>query len=1018
MLYETVTGVVPFQSHSVAELCRQHTETPPLPPSDLVSDLPPDLEHLILRLLAKTKRDRVGHAEDAADALASLGATDETEPVEAPSSIRLYRPELVGRDDVLGDLDKALDQVGKGSGRFVVLGGESGVGKTFLASEVARRAGLRRYRVVGGDCVPPGVTTTGLLDVRSAPLHPFRNLFQAIADSCQGGGEEATGRLLGAHGPVLRAYATMFDGLPGQKTQPDPPELGSEETLRRLIDSFREVLTAFARSEQPLVLILDDLQWADEITLKFLTAVAALDLTQVPLLVVGTFRSDEAHELLKGLLDAPNLARHAVGRLRTEHLSRVIADLLGIAGVPEAFAEHVAQQSEGNPFFVAEYVRAAVADGLVVRRRGSWQFAIQTGSEIDRTVVPRPIHELVGRRLQGLSKEARDLLEHASVIGRDVDLPLLTSIVKLDEQAVVALLGELVARQILETNESGRYRFGHDKLRELTYRGIQVDRRREMHRAAAEAMESAAAAAGAMFPSATLAHHFANAEDWPKAVSYFERAGHEALKNFANREAVSYLGSAITYGKNLAGGVGALRRVQWERGLVDAHLGLGEDMAARAHANEALRRCGMPLPRTGPGFVWGLLAHTLRYAVQSRARSLFRVRSKAKQQILLQGSYILNRLFEPLLFANLPLQATYCGLRNLNLAQRLPLSVPFTRGYASMSIVAGMIAPLSGVARAWANRSVQEARELRDAPALVYALTRSSCFFITAAEWPEAERRLDESREIAERIGDRRQFEEGLAAGALNHFFAGKLDRSLKNGTECAASASARGDRQTTNWGQNCCLQALIRLGRHDEAALIVPQLLKWEEATDLDKAYHYGNMASLFARTGDFGRARRYADLSLESLGSRRPAAYILLGGLWGAAEAYLTMARAVGAQEWKQRTDLKDGLLRTQRALAQMAQLMPFARPAALLCRGAILALRGKERAALKVLSQALAAAREMKMPYEEAMIRLEMSRCLDGREAASHLATARTALDGLCATYDREQAGNLLRAVESAA
>jgi serine/threonine protein kinase/tetratricopeptide (TPR) repeat protein len=1016
MLYETVTGIEPFQARSVAELCRQHTETPPLPPSDLVSGLPPGLEQLILRLLAKTKRDRIGHAEEVVEVLEALGAAGGDGPAEVGSPFRLYRPELVGRDDPLGDLDKALDQLGQGMGRFIVLDGESGVGKTALASEVARRAGLRRLRVVGGDCVPPGVTTTAVLDIRSAPLHPFRNLFQAIADACQGGGEEVTRRLLGAHGRVLRPYSSVFESLPGQHAHPDPPELGSEENLRRLLDSFREVLNAFARTEQPLILILDDLQWADELTLKSLTALSGSDLAAVPLLVVGTFRSDEAHDALKVLLEAPRVIRHSLGRLQSRHLGRVIADMLGVASVPEPFVEHVALQSEGNPFFVAEYVRAAVGDGLVVRRRGSWDFTAQTRSDMDRLAVPRPVHELVGRRLQGLSSEVRNLLEHASVLGREVDLPLLTSIVKTDEPAVIALLNELRARQILESNESGRYRFGHDKLRELTYRAIPVDRRREMHRAAAEAMEPTVSIAGLQLPFATLAHHFANAENWTKAVDYFERAGNEALKNFANREAVSYLGSAIAGSKNLSGGVRALRRARWERGLVDAHLGLGEDMAARAHAEEALRHCGMPLPRSSAGFVTGLLVHTVRYAIQSRARSLFRVRAKARQQLLLEGSYILNRLFEPLLFANLPLQATYSGLRNLNLAQRLPPSVPFARGYASMSIVAGMIAPLAGVARAWARRSVEAARSLGDDQALIYALSRSSCFFITAAEWGEAERRLDEAREIAERIGDRRQFDEVVAVGALNSFFAGKLARSLQDGTDLAASGSARGDRQTATWGRNCRLQALIRLGRYEEASLLVPEILKWEEAPDLDKVYQYGNIASLFARLSDLTRARRYADLSLESLGSRRPAAYMLLNGLWGAAEAYLTIARAGGPGAWSERKDLREAILRTQRALGQLAQLMPFGRPAALLCKGMVLSVRGKEHAARRVLSSALKSARDLQMPYEAALIQLEMAGCLDAEEAAPLLTTARRDLQQLCAPHGGERPGTVLRSLDS--
>jgi tetratricopeptide (TPR) repeat protein len=388
----------------------------------------------------------------------------------------------------------------------------------------------------------------------------------------------------------------------------------------------------------------------------------------------------------------------------------------------------------------------------------------------------------------------------------------------------------------------------------------------------------------------------------------------------------------------------------------------------------------------------GLLLQTLLRLAHGLAPILFRVRSPRKVRLLSEASYVLNRLFEPLLFDRKLADAAYCGLRNLNLAQRLPPAASFARGYASMSVVASMVPVLTRTARRWADRGVSLGRQLNDQEALAYALSRSCCYYISIGDWEEVQTRIAESRRISLRIGDHRAYEEALAIDGLSKFFAGDLEASLEVAREQQRSAEARGDRQIQIWGDNITLQALVRLGRCDEAQQLLPRLrrlLKTPDATAFDRAYSFGNIALLSLALGDLVDARKNAERTLESFGQDKPAAYFLRNGLWGATEVFLFLARAMGEGA---KPELHERLLQSYRLIKQFSQFQPFGRPAALFFEAGILALHGRESRARAKLTKALRSARHFRMPYDEGRIRLELAKLSEPATRRRHLDRAR--------------------------
>jgi tetratricopeptide (TPR) repeat protein len=546
ILYEAVTGRPPFiMRRGGASVLHQHLRQVPVPPSRLVEGVPAELDALVLRLLAKQPRERLGYAEDVERALAALGA-ESGEPVARPRpQPYLYRPDFSGRVEVMRRLGKELEAAARGRGGRVFIGGESGVGKTRLALELATEATYRRLAVVTGECVPLGVG--GGTEVHAAPLHPFRPLLLAISDRCREGGAAEVERLLGPRGRVLAAYEPTLARLPGAHLLPEPPPLPPAEARARVLSSLRDTLFAFAEP-RPLLLVLDDLQWADELTLQFLQELKPEHLEARGVLLVGTYRVDELGSVLSGAVRAPGAVDLRLLRLDAASTEEMVLGMLALRQAPGAFVSALVQHSSGNPFFIAEYLRAAMGEGLLTRSStGEWRLeGPGTGADSVHLPLPHSISELIERRLAGLGEDGRALARLAAVLGREVDGRVLAVAGALEETAVMEAIDELRLRQVLEEVGDGRLRFIHDKMREVAYGRIPTGQRVELHHRVAEALEQHHAGAPDFARhTPELAHHWSQAGIHGRASHYFALAGDQARAAYANAEAISFYEAAL-----------------------------------------------------------------------------------------------------------------------------------------------------------------------------------------------------------------------------------------------------------------------------------------------------------------------------------------------------------------------------------------------------------------------------------------------------------------------------------------
>ncbi|MFC1853419.1 tetratricopeptide repeat protein [candidate division CSSED10-310 bacterium] len=542
ILYELLVGHPPFVGVNIAQIFQAHLQGTPVSPSHFRAEVPPQVDDLVSRLLAKDPRERVGHADVVATTLAQFGG--DMIVIEDPKPrTYLYRSSFAGRDPHLSQLREHQQRLLRGKGSFVLVGGESGVGKTRLVMEFGREAARQNIQVLTGECTD---RTGNTFEVFQKPL-------QAIADRCRERGLEETERLLGRRGKILALHEPSLASLPGQKAYPDPVELKPDEAMIRLFSYFSEMLRELARDE-PLLIILDDLQWVDNLTVgffEFILRTQHLDRSRIQ--IVGTYRSEEVSAGLQKILDTGGVDKVDLSRLDQESVSTMVSDMLAMRPSPQLFCRYLSRHSEGNPLFVAEYLRTAVEECILWRDSvGRWQIEDDTDKTVSGEAMyhtlplPRSLQGLIERRLHRLSAIAQRLINSSAIVGRESNRLLLRQTTGLDDETMNDTIEELLHYQILEQPAPDTVRFVHDKIREVALSRLEENEKQELHHLTAQAIESLYQHDLSTNYGA-LAWHYEKAEISEKAREYLEKAAEYAKEKFAHETALSYFDRLLKY---------------------------------------------------------------------------------------------------------------------------------------------------------------------------------------------------------------------------------------------------------------------------------------------------------------------------------------------------------------------------------------------------------------------------------------------------------------------------------------
>ncbi len=407
----------------------------------------------------------------------------------------LQASQFIGRQRELGLLLSALASATKGSGQSILIGGESGIGKSRLFHEVKTRAEVQGTLVITGQAITES----------TAPYYLWRECFRWLAILVDVADEEAS--LLKSVVPDL---ATLIER--------DIPDLALNEPQAFQQRLHELIISLFQRHGQPLVILFEDLQWAKEEDMALL-AYLTKSAESLPLLILGNYRDDELPLLPSRL---PSMKAMKIQRLNEAEIAALSEMMLG-QSQPTVVALLI-NQTEGNVYFLVEIVRALAEEAGQLEDVGN------------RTLPPRiftvGIQQIVERRLSQIPPADRELLELAAVLGRQLDLPVLritVSALELDRW-----LGACAALAVLEVNDN-RWRFVHDKLREGVLNNLDQARSRRLHRRAATAIETAYQNDDSL--AARLAFHWKMADNPETEAHYALIAARLAQSIFATHEA-------------------------------------------------------------------------------------------------------------------------------------------------------------------------------------------------------------------------------------------------------------------------------------------------------------------------------------------------------------------------------------------------------------------------------------------------------------------------------------------------
>ncbi len=437
-------------------------------------------------------------------------------------------PVLIGRDAHLQTIGVAFDTARRGRLRIVLCTGDPGIGKTHLLSVAADRLSAIGARVLRG----------GASEAEAMP--PYLPFLEALAPQIREAPVEQLAADVGPGGLSLTAvFPELAERLP---LQPPGSPLPPEQARLRLFEAVGIYLAALS-SRRPLVLMLDDLQWADTASLDLLAYTAGHQ-PDARLLLLGAYQENEVqtHPALERALvrlqrtNRPELIR--LGPLDQTQTAQLARSLLG-SDLNSESAQALQVHSEGNPFFAEELLRGWRHAGALQRTPMGWALHVESPGAI-----PASILSAVRLRIGRLPANSIDDLRVASVVGRTFSVDLLARVLDRSPDTVDARLSEAALHHLIESDDSGGFRFAHDIIRACLYGEVSTVRRRRLHAQIGSALENASPLLGSQ-QLAELAFHFSRSDDSARGASYSQQAAERALAACAFEQAAVHWQAAL-----------------------------------------------------------------------------------------------------------------------------------------------------------------------------------------------------------------------------------------------------------------------------------------------------------------------------------------------------------------------------------------------------------------------------------------------------------------------------------------
>ena len=460
-------------------------------------------------------------------------------------------PEMVGREEELKQLERALQQVLEGIGNTIIISGEAGIGKTRLANELMLYALSHNLRVLKCDCTHEP----------SIPLSPFRkilgDLFNVSKEDTPETRRDKISNQIKETAPRFQLAIPFIENFIARSPmaakayeeetmENEPDDMASLFQSEEGIATLSHLLVSFSE-KQPIMLFIDDLHHADSSSLKLFQRLSKA-IQKSNLFLGGAYRREAlnqtegmAHPLVDTL---ESMSRDALfkkielKRLSLKDCLRLVNNVLDIED--DELGRRIYAETEGNPFFVLETLKFLINSKLLVIIGDKWKLT----KDVKEIEIPPKVRDVISRRIRLLGEEERDILDCASIVGEEFSTNLIERVTGLDRLRLLKRLNNVERKYQLIHSFDGKYRFDHAKIREVLYQEMSLELRKEYHSLVADKIEETFKENPREVANSLAYHYFASGNG-QKAIPYLLQSAQRARREWAIFETIQHYSQAL-----------------------------------------------------------------------------------------------------------------------------------------------------------------------------------------------------------------------------------------------------------------------------------------------------------------------------------------------------------------------------------------------------------------------------------------------------------------------------------------
>ena len=864
---------------------------------------------------------------------------------------------ICGREREIAALAELVAAAAHDQGGVGWIIGEAGLGKTSLVRRLCKQAAAAGVRCLVGEGDPAEA---------SSSYFAWRPIVRALLSASPEASVEALHLELVDRLALLgrsAEFAPLFNSILPLHLPETPVTSQLRGTTR--VEVLVDLLIDLVRQEsaRPLIIVLEDAHWIDSASLFLADQIVSR--LKHPLLLVTTRPGNEETTQAQ-LLAHPVVLRVELAPLPLDSVGD-LATLACSAPVDDTVVALVFEQTAGNPFFAREYVQQLKETGRLLFDKGTWKLTTTGAQTFDASPT---LQGVIASRIDALSPDEQRVLKSAAVLGQQIDLSVLQEILP---EAIAAQTETFVTA--LERNRfvirdadapNGASRFVHALVRSVAYDLMVFADRRDLHRAAASAIERRMP--GALGGHAVLVHHWYRAQNVAKAAEHAERAAEEGVQLGSFREVESFIDICLEYAEQEPAFAGPLRRARWQLALSEAASGLGDLEKRRSHATQALALSGRHVPRsTASATLGALTALVLRAARRMVGRGPSRQESEPARTLDADLARANRQLSVVSYFANEPFRILYFAAHALVHAERVGPCADLCGALAEIGAWFGL-AGASGLARRYFAHALVTADQLTDAPSAAYVHLVRSLYSVGCGDWSTVRAGVDRCQELCIEMGDRVQWANAQIIRFWLHHYLGEVAEAEETARGLMVSARESGNRQHRTWALRSL--ALCGLSR---GAVAEPLGLLEESMSLLDKSADRNEVLPTKGglALAQFRAHRREAAIAsagallreMRDLG--RPMGHGTLEGWSGITEVL------VSALELDPRSrSLREQARMAVRFLRRQAMVFPIATPRYRYWQGRFRLAQGRDPTG--ALNRGLGAARTMEMRLETERLR----------------------------------------------